>query len=43
VGGEDIAEGKEPGEVNHAGDDAQERRQPFFQSQQLGFVIRWTV
>jgi hypothetical protein len=26
MGGEDITEGKEPGEVNHAGDDAQERR-----------------
>jgi uncharacterized membrane protein YoaK (UPF0700 family) len=39
--GEDIAEGKEPGEVNHPGDDAQERRQSLFQSQQLGCVIRW--
>jgi hypothetical protein len=39
VGGKDIAEGKKAGEVNHSSDDAQEWRQPLFQSRQFDRVI----
>ena len=40
VGGEDMAQGKEAGQVDHSGDDTEQRRQPRLQLRQLQRVIR---
>ncbi len=42
MGGENMTQSKEAGEVDHAGDDTQQRRQERLQARQGGRVIRRT-